>query len=116
MNLPVGDLPRPCRSTKPRPRLPGGSRAAIWRPTTSAALARDEVQMRPAENGGDPSQTAVPSMSDLDSLFAEFKANGLKKGALPTSALNNATAPRGRCLRRRARRFSIFEVSGRPVR
>jgi lactoylglutathione lyase len=46
----------------------------------SAVLARDEVQMRLAENGGDPSQDGCAfHVKDLASLAAEFKANGLEK-------------------------------------
>ena len=43
-------------------------------------LARDEVQMRLAENGDDPSQDGCAfHVKDLEALFAEFKANGLQK-------------------------------------
>jgi len=46
----------------------------------SAVLARDNVQMRLAENGGDSSQDGCAfHVHDLTSLLAEFKANGLKK-------------------------------------
>jgi lactoylglutathione lyase len=49
-------------------------------PHRSAVLARDQVQMRLAENGGDPSQDGCAfHVKDLASLFAEFKANGLQK-------------------------------------
>jgi len=49
-------------------------------PHKSAVLARDEVQMALAENGGDPSQDGCAfHVKDLESLFAEFKANGLRK-------------------------------------
>jgi lactoylglutathione lyase len=49
-------------------------------PHTSAVLARDQVQMRLAENGGDPSQDGCAfHVKELESLFAEFQANGLKK-------------------------------------
>jgi lactoylglutathione lyase len=49
-------------------------------PHRSAVLARDEVQMRLAENGGDPTQDGVAfHVKGLESLFAEFKANGLQK-------------------------------------
>ena len=46
----------------------------------SAVLARDQIQIRLAENGGDPSQDGCAfHVNDLDALFAEFKANGLRK-------------------------------------
>ena len=49
-------------------------------PHEAAVLARDQVQMRLAENGGDPSQDGCAfHVKDLASLFAEFKANGLQK-------------------------------------
>jgi lactoylglutathione lyase len=49
-------------------------------PHKSAVLARDNVQMRLAENGGDSSQDGCAfHVNDLASLFAEFKANGLQK-------------------------------------
>jgi lactoylglutathione lyase len=50
------------------------------KPHRSAILVRDEVQIRLAENGGDPSQDGCAfHVKNLDSLFAEFKSNGLKK-------------------------------------
>jgi lactoylglutathione lyase len=49
-------------------------------PHKSAVLARDQVQMRLAENGGDPTQDGCAfHVKDLESLFAEFTANGLRK-------------------------------------
>jgi lactoylglutathione lyase len=49
-------------------------------PHKSAVLARNNVQMRLAENGGDSSQDGCAfHVNDLASLFAEFKANGLRK-------------------------------------
>jgi len=43
-------------------------------------LARDQVQIRLAENGGDSSQDGCAfHVTDLSSLFAEFKDNGLQK-------------------------------------
>lgn len=49
-------------------------------PPKSAVLARDDVQMRLAENGGDPSQDGCAfHVTGLEALFAEFKANGLQK-------------------------------------
>jgi catechol 2,3-dioxygenase-like lactoylglutathione lyase family enzyme len=49
-------------------------------PPRSAVLARDEVQIRLVENGGDPSQDGCAfHVRDLEALFAEFKSNGLQK-------------------------------------
>ena len=49
-------------------------------PHKAAVLARDQVQMRLAENDGDPSQDGCAfHVTDLESLFAEFRANGLQK-------------------------------------
>lgn len=49
-------------------------------PHRSAVLARDSVEMRLAENGGDPTQDGCAfHVTDLESLFAEFRANGLQK-------------------------------------
>ena len=49
-------------------------------PHKAAVLARDEVQIRLAENDGDPSQDGCAfHVTDVESLLAEFKANGLKK-------------------------------------
>ena len=49
-------------------------------PHHSAVLARDQVQIGLAENGGDPSQDGCAfHVKNLEALFAEFKANGLHK-------------------------------------
>jgi lactoylglutathione lyase len=49
-------------------------------PQKSAVLARDEVQIGLAENGGDPTQDGCAfHVKDVEALFAEFKANGLHK-------------------------------------
>jgi len=49
-------------------------------PHKSAVLARDHVQIRLAETGGDPSQDGCAfHVTGLDALFAAFKANGLPK-------------------------------------
>ena len=49
-------------------------------PCKSAVLGRDEIQIRLAENGGDPTQDGCAfHVTDVESLFAEFKANGLEK-------------------------------------
>jgi lactoylglutathione lyase len=49
-------------------------------PQKRAVLARDEVQIGLEENGGDPSQDGCAfHVQDIDSLFLEFKRNGLQK-------------------------------------
>lgn len=49
-------------------------------PHNSAVLSRDQVEIGLAENGGDPTQDGCAfHVKDLESLFAEFKANGLPK-------------------------------------
>lgn len=47
-------------------------------PHNSAVLARDHIRIGLAENGGDPAQDGCAfHVKDLQSLFAEFNANGL---------------------------------------
>jgi catechol 2,3-dioxygenase-like lactoylglutathione lyase family enzyme len=49
-------------------------------PHNSAVLARDQVQIGLAENGGDSTQDGCAfHVKNLEALFAEFKANGLQK-------------------------------------
>ena len=51
-------------------------------PHKSAVLRRDGIQIGLAENGGDPTQDGCAfEVDDVESAFAELKANGLKKGA-----------------------------------
>ena len=50
------------------------------KPHNSAVLARDQVQIGLAENGGDPTQDGCAfHVKGLESLYAEFRANGLRK-------------------------------------
>ncbi len=49
-------------------------------PHKSAVLARDDVQMRLAKNGGDPTQDGCAfHVNDVEGLFTEFRENGLEK-------------------------------------
>ena len=49
-------------------------------PHKASVLGRDEIKIRLAENGGDPTQDGCAfHVKDLAALFAEFKANGLQK-------------------------------------
>jgi lactoylglutathione lyase len=76
-------------------------------PFKSATLARDQVQMRLVENGGDPTQDGCAfHVTDLESLFAEFRQNGLQKelGSIGTEQRDGAewrvffvVAPDGLC-------------------
>jgi len=78
MNLPVGDL----AAALPFYQNVLGFRVVSQsdEPPKAAVLARDQIQMRLAENGGDPSQDGCAfHVTDLESLLAEFKANGLQK-------------------------------------
>jgi catechol 2,3-dioxygenase-like lactoylglutathione lyase family enzyme len=78
MNLPVQDLSAalPFYETVLGFRVLSRSES----PNNSAVLARNEVQIRLAENGGDPTQDGCAfQVKDLESLFAEFKTNGLEK-------------------------------------
>ena len=76
-------------------------------PIKSATLARDQVQMRLVENGGDPTQDGCAfHVTDLESLHAEFRRNGLQKelGSMDTERRDGAdwrvffiVAPDGLC-------------------
>ena len=49
-------------------------------PHKAAVLARDQIEIGLAENGGDSSQDGCAfHVTELESLFAEFKSNGLQK-------------------------------------
>jgi lactoylglutathione lyase len=78
MNLPVRDLAAalPFYETVLGFRLVSQSDA----PHNSAVLARDQIQIGLAENGGDPMQDGCAfHVKELESLFAAFTANGLHK-------------------------------------
>jgi lactoylglutathione lyase len=78
MNLPVRDLAAalPFYETV----LGFGVLSRSDTPYNSAVLARDQVQIGLAENGGDSTQDGCAfHVKDLESLFEEFKANGLHK-------------------------------------
>jgi catechol 2,3-dioxygenase-like lactoylglutathione lyase family enzyme len=78
MNLPVRDL----AAALPFYETVLGFRALSRSdtPYNSAVLARDQVQIGLAENGGDSTQDGCAFLvKDLESLFAGFKANGLHK-------------------------------------
>jgi catechol 2,3-dioxygenase-like lactoylglutathione lyase family enzyme len=78
MNLPVADVAAA---------LPFYQRVLGFRvqsrgdaPHSSAVLARDGVEIGLAQNGGDPAQDGCAfHVTHLESLLAEFKANGLER-------------------------------------
>jgi catechol 2,3-dioxygenase-like lactoylglutathione lyase family enzyme len=87
MNLPVGNLAAalPFYETVLGFRVVSHSDT----PHKSAVLARDQIQMALAENGGDPTQDGCAfHVKNLEPLFAEFKANGLQKD-LPEFNIEN---------------------------
>jgi catechol 2,3-dioxygenase-like lactoylglutathione lyase family enzyme len=78
MNLPVRDLAQalPFYETVLGFRVLSRSDT----PHNSAVLARDQVQIGLAENGGDPTQDGCAfHVKGLEALFAEFNVNGLQK-------------------------------------
>ena len=78
MNLPVADIAAALPFYENVLGFRIESRSAT--PLESAVLARDQVQMRLAENGGDSSQDGCAfHVNGLESLLAEFKTNGLQK-------------------------------------
>jgi lactoylglutathione lyase len=78
MNLPVADLAAAVPFYESILGFKVVSRSDT--PHSSAVLARDDVQIRLAENGGDSSQDGCAfHVKGLESLFAEFNANGLNK-------------------------------------
>ncbi len=78
MNLPVGDVAAALPFYEKVLGFTAASRSGT--PHNAAVLARDQVQIGLAENGGDPTQDGCAfHVKDLASLFAEFKTNGLQK-------------------------------------
>jgi lactoylglutathione lyase len=63
-------------------------------PHRSAILARDQVQLRLAENGGDSSKDGCAfHVTNLEALYGEFKANGLNKEQSDYSREERGGAP-----------------------
>ena len=78
LNLPVGDVRRAIPFYETVLGFTVVSRED--EPHKSALLTRDDVQIRLAENGGDPTQDGVAfHVSDVESLFAEFQSRGLAR-------------------------------------
>jgi len=62
-------------------------------PVRSATLARDEVQIGLAENGGDSSQDGCAfHVTHLDALLEEFRSKGLEKSSSNTDVERHAGA------------------------
>jgi lactoylglutathione lyase len=78
MNLPVPDLDAALPFYEAILGFRVVSRAEM--PHKSAVLARDQVEIRLAQNGGDPTQDGCAfHVKELQALFNEFKTNGLQK-------------------------------------
>jgi catechol 2,3-dioxygenase-like lactoylglutathione lyase family enzyme len=78
MNLPVADVDKAIAFYETVLGFSVLSRSE--QPEKSAVLVRDEVEMRLAENGGDPSQDGCAfHVTRLEALLDEFKSNGLQK-------------------------------------
>ena len=78
MNLPVADVASAVPFYETILGFRVISRSA--EPHKSAVLARDQIQIRLAENGGDPTQDGCAfHVQGVDALFAEFQGNGLNK-------------------------------------
>lgn len=78
MNLPVSDLTAALPFYETVLGFRVLSRSDV--PCKSAVLARDQIQMGLAENGGDPSQDGCAfHVRGLDALLVEFNAQGLQK-------------------------------------
>jgi catechol 2,3-dioxygenase-like lactoylglutathione lyase family enzyme len=74
-------------------------------PHRAAVLSRDGIEIRLAENGGDPAQASCYiSVSDVDLAFQELKGRGLDLSPIRTDNHNNQSyrvffvrAPDGLC-------------------
>ena len=78
MNLPVADVNAAVQLYEKVLGFTVAARGA--EPHPSATLARDSVQMRLVESGGDPTQDGCAfHVTGLDALLAEFQAGGLAK-------------------------------------
>jgi lactoylglutathione lyase len=78
MNLPVADLDAAIPFYERVLGFRVASRSET--PHKSAVLERDDVRMTLAENGGDASQDGCAfHVKNLDALYTEFEANGLRK-------------------------------------
>ena len=80
MNLPVADVESAIPYYEKTMGFTVVSRSAS--PHKAAVLARDDIQMGLAENGGDPTQEGCFfEVDDVEAAFAELQANGLGQDA-----------------------------------
>ncbi|MFN0119767.1 MAG: VOC family protein [Blastocatellia bacterium] len=78
MNLPVGNVAAALPFYETIMGFQAVSRGDS--PCASAVLARDDIQIGLAENGGDPSQEGCFfEVDNVETAFAELRANGLNK-------------------------------------
>lgn len=78
LNLPVEDLDNALPFYEKTMGFKLVSRGAT--PVQSAILARDEIQIGLAENGGDPSQEGCFfEVDDIEKAYGELRANGFTK-------------------------------------
>ena len=77
MNLPVADVDQAVPFYE---RVMGFQVVSRAEAPRSVGLSRDGVRMAVVENGGDPTQDGCAfEVTDVESLFAEFQANGLEQ-------------------------------------
>ena len=103
LNLPVPDVDEAVRYYETSMGFTVKSRSDD--PCRAAVLSRDAIELRLAENGGDPEQASCYiSVSDVDLALGELKDKGLDLSAIRTDNHNNQNyrvffvrAPDGLC-------------------
>jgi catechol 2,3-dioxygenase-like lactoylglutathione lyase family enzyme len=103
MNLPVANVASAVPFYESKLGFRAASRADT--PYRAVVLTRDGVQMRLVENGGDSSQDGCAfHVTDIESLFAEFRSRGLQLSAIADEHNDHGTwqvfyvvAPDGLC-------------------
>src|SRR2546421_586929 len=103
LNLPVANVDEAVRYYEKYMGFTVKSRSDT--PCRAAVLSRDGIEIRLAENGGDPEQASCYiSVSDVDRMFEELRDRGLDLSAIRTDNHNNQNyrvffvrAPDGLC-------------------